>query len=373
MATTDVAIIGGGAVGCAIAYYLAKAGVETTVFEKEPSGGHTSAAAAGMLAPISEATQDDPFFHLGYRSLLLYPDLAAQLKEEAGIDIMYTESGILRVALGDEEAKHLQAQAKAQQQRGLDVRWLDGAEARRLEPALAPEVEGAVLSPQERHISSPRLVQALARAATAAGASLRMASPVVGLLTEGKRVTGVRLHDDDVSARWVVLASGSWSGRWGRALGLSMPVFPVRGQVVALQEVSQPLRHVIYSERGYLVPKADGVVLAGTTVEPGVGFDIRATAAGVSSILANAISMAPSLAQAAVRDAWAGLRPGSADGLPLLGPVADWEGVIIATGHYRNGILLAPITGHLICQLITGAKPDLALDPFSPNRFGALA
>lgn len=374
MATTDVAVVGGGVIGCAIAYYLAKAGVEVTIFEKEPSGGQTSAAAAGMLAPISEAANDDPFFHMGVKGLSMYPDLAAQLREETGIDILYTESGIIRIALTEEEREHLRGQAEVQQRElGLDVRWLDSDEARRLEPGLSPEVQGAVFSPQERHVSSPRLVQALTRAALAAGASLRTASPVLALLTEGRRVTGVRLHTEDISARWVVLASGSWSSQWGRTLGFSTPVFPVRGQIVALQEVSPPLRYVVYSERGYLVPKADGLVLAGTTVERCSNFDMRATAAGVSSILAGATAMVPSLDQATVRDAWAGLRPGSADGLPLLGPLPNWDGVIMATGHYRNGILLAPITGRLISQFITGAKPEVPLEPFNPGRFGTLA
>ncbi len=361
----DVIVVGGGVIGCAIGYYLACEGVAVAVVERGEIGCEASSAAAGMLAPLAEVEEAGPFQQLAIAGLRLFPALAETLRAESGVDIEYQASGILRVALSEAEERRLRALTK--QSMGLPVHWLSPQEARSLEPALSPEVRGALYSSEEHQVSADRLVRAFARSAAAQGAKLCCECRVDGLLKRGERVVGARTADGPMSAGHVVLAAGPWTGRLAGSLGVALPVFPVRGQMAALKGRSL-IRHIVWGEDGYLVPKANGLVFAGATVE-NVGFRQQTTAAGIRGLVRMAGALAPRLARASPVVCWAGLRPGSADGLPLLGPLPGWEGASVATGHYRNGILLSAITGHLIARSIIDGVEDEALASFSPGRF----
>jgi glycine oxidase len=363
----DVVIVGGGVIGCAIAYHLASAGVSVTLFERKEVAGEASGAAAGMLAPLSESPRPGPFVELCLASLSLFPALADALREETGIDIEYVPSGILRVALSEDEERELRQRLEWQRSLGLPLEWVDGEALRRLEPRLAP-ARGALYSPQEHQVSAGRLTQALAQAAARRGAVLHQGVAVTGLLTNGRRATGVRTPSGKVSGGQVVLAAGPWTGAFARRLGVPLPVRPVRGQMLALADFALPLRHIVWGEAAYLVPKANGFLFVGATVED-VGFRSTTTVRGQRGLERGARGLVPSLAHGEVASSWAALRPGSPDGLPILGPVPGWDGLSVASGHYRNGILLAPITGRLMAQLLTEGKTEVSLAPFSPSRF----
>jgi glycine oxidase len=385
----DVVVVGGGVIGCAVAYWLAKAGARVAVLERDRIAAEASSAAAGMLAPLAEGSAPGPFLDLALASLARFATLADELRGATGIDVELLTPGLLRLALEDAEAAECRASLAWQRDLGLALRWLDGAEVRALEPLVTPDVRGAVYSAAEHQVNPPRLTEALARAASGRGAAFHLGAAVRGLLREGDRIVGVRLADAELRADHVVLAAGAWAAACGDWLGVPIPVEPVKGQMLA---VSAPpgwsaaskmlppelggwggrLCHTLYARDGYLVPKADGTIFVGATVER-AGYDRRVTAAGVRDLLGLLPRVAPFLADATFVRAWAGLRPGTPDHLPILGPVPGLEGVSLATGHYRNGILLAPITGELIAQAVLGQATTLQLAPFSVERFAAVA
>lgn len=379
MARPDVIVVGGGIVGCSIAYHLAARGVRVAVVERHRAGGQASGAAAGMLAPGAEAHEPGPLLDLGLRSLGLFPELAARLHEETGVDVEYVPSGLLYVALDEGEAEALRRRLAWQRQAGVEAEWLEGAAARALEPGLPAGVLGAVHYRREHHVYSPRLVQALALAAARRGATFLEGTEATGLLADGDRVRGVTLCGEGagvlpggerLEGDHVVLAAGAWTSFWGPRLGLDLPVYPVRGQIIALEQKPLPFRHVVFcaSPRGYAVPKVRGVIAVGAT-EDRAGFDASVTLAGVAYLSALAPTLIPALERARFRHAWAGLRPWSATGLPLIGPVPGWQGLTIAAGHYRNGILLSAVTGRAVADLVLqghcGALAD-TLAPFAP-------
>jgi glycine oxidase len=377
-AAPDVAIVGGGIIGCAVAYYAARAGARVTVVERERLGAEASSAAAGMLAPLAEDAGPGPFLDLALASLARFGPLAEDLRATTGVDIELLTPGLLRVALDDAEAAAYQAGLGWQRACGLPVRWLDAEALRALVPAISPAARGAVHSEAEHQVNPARVVEGLARAAAATGRATFLEGVAArGLLRAGDRVVGVRLSDRDLPAGHVVLAAGAWAAGASDWLGVPLPVEPVRGQMLAVRPAPAPgvapLRHTLYARCGYLVPKADGTIYIGATVER-VGFDRRVTAAGLARLLGVLPALAPGLGEATFVRAWAGLRPGTPDHWPLLGPVPGLAGVTLATGHYRNGILLAPITGELIAQAALGQPTALPLAPFGLDRFtGALA
>ncbi|MBX5492458.1 MAG: glycine oxidase ThiO [Chloroflexi bacterium] len=364
----DVAIVGGGIIGCAIAWHLARAGARVTVVERGQVGAEASSAAAGMLAPLAEGITPGPFLDLLLASLARYPALADALRDEAGIDIELRTDGLLRLALTEQEAGVYRAALEWQRARGLPVQWLSASELRALVPAASPAALGAVLSLAEHQVNAPRLTAALATAAARRGVALLERTPAHGLLRQGQRVTGVRLANRALTAGHVVLAAGAWAGELAAWIDRPVPVAPVRGQMLALRPATPLFAHTLYGPRGYLVPKLDGTVYVGATVEE-AGFDCRVTAAGLAQLLELAVRLAPPLADATFVRAWAGLRPGSPDHQPILGPVPGLEGVSLAVGHFRNGILLAPITGELLAQHVLGQPTTLPLAPFSLARF----
>lgn len=364
----DVLIVGGGVIGCAIAYYLAKEGAQVLLVEKDQIGSQASRAAAGTLTPLADASGPGPLLELSLTSLRLFPLLVQELKEESGIEIEYSPGGILYLSLGDEE-EELKKSFVWQKDHGIKVKWLSSQEAHQLEPALSSDVQGGIHALEEAQVNPLRLTQAFAQAAANRGATIQLGGKATGLVTRDSRVIGVRLLDNELLAGHVILATGAWSGIWKEWLGPRVPVFPVRGQILAFQLMPVPLRHPIHAGvQGYLVPRPYGDILVGSTLEE-VGFDLRVTAAAMAHLSNVAVRTVPALANATFREAWVSFRPGTPDGLPILGPLPDWQGLTLACGHYRKGILLSPITGQLISELLLKGSTTMSLEPFSPSRF----
>lgn len=366
----DVVIVGGGVIGAAIAYYLAEAGTRVTLLERGRAGGHASLASAGLLHPIYGADAPAPLRDLCAASFALYPDLVMRLRDLSGIDPQFRQEGWLRVALTEHEAHTLGKTAVAP---GLaesyGLRHISGDEARTLEPALSSAITAALHLPRGAHVYVPSLLQAYTHAAARLGATIRRGVEVADLCMDHARVGGVRTADgEEIAAGHTVIAGGAWTALTAARLGLTLPVYPMRGQILALHTIPAPLRHVVFGNEVYLSPKVDSSVVVGATYEE-AGFDDRLTAAGVGWLLGAAPVVVPALATATFRQAWVGLRPASRDGMPLLGPAPGWDGVSIASGHQAEGVLLSPISGKLIAQSVYGTPTDLPLQPFSPTRF----
>lgn len=367
---SDVIVVGGGVIGACIAYELAKAGARVTVCDRE-ARGQASAASAGMLAPLSEAEGPGHFLDLGLESLRLHRPLADELRERTGMDVGYRASGLLRVALTEADEASVRRRRSWHVEAGFDVTWLDPGRARDAEPALSRDIRGAAYYENEHQVSAPLLTQAGLRAAADLGAVVRVGVNVESLVVLGSTVLGVRAAGETLQADEVVMAAGAWSGVFTE-LGPPLPVHPVRGQLVALRTQGTALRRMLYSSAGYLNTKADGLTYVGATQEE-VGFDARPTAAGVAGLLQSVARLTPGLADATFSHVLAGLRPGSPDGLPLIGRLPGWSGISVATGHFRNGVLLAPITALLITDLVRHGRPRLSLAAFDPARFAVHA
>jgi len=364
----DVAIVGGGVMGCAIAWRLAQRGVAVTVIERGIPGAEASSAAAGMLAPQMESDGPGPMLELGLRSRALYPGFAAELREVTGIDVGYEKCGILAVALDDAEERGFPAKLAWQLGRGLRVERLDGDGLRSLEPGLSTAVRSGLSFPDDAQVNPRELARALSHAAAAAGARFLQGHYVRRVRVESGRVQGVELDDELLPAATVVVAAGSWSGLVeGVGLGPHL-VRPVRGQIVSIETRPPVLRRcVAVHGRGYLVPRRDGTVLAGSTMEA-VGFRKEVTVGGLARILTLASTLVPRLVDAPVTGSWSNFRPLTEDQLPVMGPT-QVEGLLLATGHHRNGILLTPATAQAMADLVATGRSAVDLAPFSPLRF----
>ncbi|MEY3283874.1 MAG: hypothetical protein RIR86_1887 [Acidobacteriota bacterium] len=363
----DLLIIGGGVIGCSIAWQAARRGLRVQVIERGEIGREAVYAAGGMLAPLAEADRDDPFLRLCRQSRSLYPGFASDLCAATGIDVEYRTEGTLYLSLQKDDDEELESRYHWQSAARLKIERLTAAQVLAAEPALNSAVRWALRFPDDHQVNNRRLIRALHAAALAAGVEIVTQTAVLNLVcadsATGSTVTGVLTDRGLFEAPQVVLAAGCWSGQ----IHASSPVLPVRGQMIAVEMAAPLLRHVIYSCRGYLVPRLDGRVIAGSTTEL-VGYDRRTTAGGMATIINNGTEMIPSFATRPIIETWAGLRPRVADQLPSIGPDPLVDGLYHATGHYRNGILLAPLTGQLIADLVTGSKPSFDLGPFSPGR-----
>lgn len=366
----DVLIIGGGVIGLAIARALARRGVKNiTVAERNEFGREASWAAGGILAPQVETDQDDDFFKIACASRDLYRDFAGSLQAETGIDVQLDTTGTLCVAFNEDEEAELRARFAWQQSQALAVEWLDRDAARKLEPQLSENVRCALRFPNDFQVENRRLVEALLVANELLGVRLHKDCEVMALTVENDRVAGVETSQGVISAQSIVLAAGAWSSSLNCLTTLPhIEVKPVRGQMLCFEPAEQLTSHVVYSSRGYLIPRSDGRLLAGSTTEQ-AGFEKRVTSEGVDAIKSMAAEIAPALESLAVIDSWAGFRPRAKDGLPVLGRTKRLAGLLYATGHYRNGILLAPVTGELIAEAILSAATPPLLSPFSPDRF----
>ena len=363
---TDAIVIGGGVIGCSIGYHLAKAGVTATILERGELGMAASNAASGILSSLF-GNPTDPYTRLVNSSLAMFHELAPELSEASGVDIEFVQSGELELALSEDEAQMLHAAVEDGGWRSPEAQWLDAQAVREMEPELSDSIAGGIFMPEVCRVNNQRLSAAYARAAERLGATVREHAEVVGMVRSGLRISGVRLHDEELLADHVVIAAGPWSSIIAETLGSHVPARPVRGVNLNLQPLGRSIGTVIHGGWGLLVPRNDGSVIAGATVEE-AGYDDRVTAGAVQDIMNMAELIVPSLRDARLNWALAGLRPGSPDDAPMLGPVPGWQGLHVATGHFRSGILLSAITGKLIADHITGKKPDL-IEHFSPTRF----
>jgi glycine oxidase len=362
-------------IGLAIGWRLAAAGCPVALFERGEAGHGASWAAAGMLAAGVEAEPGEaPLYALNRQSQELWPGFARELEAASGIELGYRDQGTLRVALTRDDAGELRFHCDFQRRLGIDLEWLSGAEARRREPHLHPGVAAAVLSRGDHQVDNRRLVAALRRAFIAAGGELTEHCEVAAVESTGGRVRGVRIGETERAADIVVLAAGAWSAAIaGLPPAARPPVRPVKGQMLALRmDAAAPLlAHVVWTPRVYLVPRRDGRLIVGGTVEER-GFDAALTAGGIFALLEGAWRAIPAIEELAIDEMWVGFRPGSRDDAPILGP-GGIEGLVLATGHHRNGILLTPVTAALVSRYVLSGEVDAAMRPFALDRFAATA
>jgi glycine oxidase len=362
----DVAIAGGGLIGGAIALELARAGLRVCVFDRQKPGQEASWASAGIISPAPENPGMIATVELGKRSAALYPEFVALVEEVSGQSTGYRRKGTLEAIFSRDAKAELSTIIALHHGLGLEAEPLGAEDARELEPALAGELEAAVLRPGEASIDNRLLTTAVFEAARRSAAEIFPAKRVKGIWRDGARCRGLLLENEKVEAPRTVIAAGCFSGTI-EGVSAYAPVRPAKGQMIALRADNLRIERVLWSQKVYLVPRNDGRILAGATVEY-VGFDKRVTAGGIEKILAAAIELAPGLKDARVEETWAGLRPDSTDHLPILGPT-DLEGLLMATGHFRSGILLTPVTARLIREWITEQKVSVDWERFSPLRF----
>jgi glycine oxidase len=368
---SDIIVVGAGIVGCAIAHELASRGASVEIVDERPVGMGATQASAGVLAPYIEAHEGSPLLDLAVRSLGLFDRFMERVSAESGVAVPYHRTGTIDVATTDTELDVLRASAGLLARLDVPAMMLDEQAARSAEPQLGGGVAGGLLIESHGFVAAGELTRALAMAAQRLGAPLVERSRVLRITQRG----GDTIVDTDrgsLTANAVVLAAGSWSG--GIAIDgvkATVPVRPVRGQLLHLNWTGTSLRRVTWSGRCYLVPWDDGTLLVGATVEE-AGFDERATVAGVSGLLEGVCAIVPNARSAGFRGARVGLRPATADDLPVIGSSAVVPNLMYATGHYRNGILLAPLTAQLVADAMLENRIDPMLEPVRPARFGEL-
>jgi glycine oxidase len=367
-----VAIIGAGVIGLGIAWRLAARGAAVMVFDKGAAGAGASHAAAGMLAACAEAEPgEDALVTLGRESQARWPAFAAELEQASGVDVGLRSEGTLVLALTADDQARLNHQLVFQQQLGLPLQWISAAETRRREPHLAGKLAGAVFSPEDTQVDNRKLSAGLRIAAESAGAAIHEHRPVSAISSHAGRVDGVVLADGTkTAADVVVLAAGAWSRSIaGVPADLRPPVRPIKGQMLALRmDAAAPLlNHVVWAPGAYLVPRRDGRLIIGATVEE-KGYDTALTAGGLLTLLEAAWRAVPAVEELPIDEMWVGHRPGSRDDAPILG-AGPLEGLIYATGHHRNGILLTPITADAIARLVLDGASEAVIRPFGIERF----
>jgi glycine oxidase len=367
----DVAIVGAGVCGLAVGWRLAGCGLKVAVFERDRAGAGASHAATGMLAAAAEVEPgEDDLLPLLLESQRLWPAFRDEVEAASGLPVDYRADGVLLVALGREEVDRLRFRFDLQQRLGLATEWLGGSEARRREPGLRPSVSAAILCPGDHQVEARLLVAALAKAYLAAGGVLVEDCPVEGLGTAGGRVAGVVTGQGSCRAATVVLAAGAWSAELpGLPAEAVLPVRPLKGQSLALRMPNREpmIGRMVWTEQIYLAPKSDGRLIVGATVEER-GFDASLTAGGVYALLDGARRALPGIEELAIDEIWCGFRPSSRDDAPILGETA-LPGLLAATGHHRNGILLAPVTAQAIADLVQGGAMRGAAARFTAARF----
>lgn len=363
----DVGIIGGGVVGCSTAFQLAKKGAKVMVVEKRVIGGQASGVAAGILAAQEEASAPDAFFDMCRASQNLFPSLVDEVRQLSGIDPDYEACGVWRVAASEEEKTALLEKKKWQEERALRVEWQEPGRLAELHPGLG-ECVGALYCPTDGHINSVRWVQSLAESARRKGVRFLDHVPGLEFVQDGRRIVGIRTRDEMIAADHWVLAAGAWTSFLLEPLKISLPLEPVKGQLMILAGVPRAFRGPVYAAPGYLVPWSDGRLIIGATVER-VGFNVRPTLEAQRFLADLAARWCPGLSSLPVVEFQAGLRPGTADGKPVMGRLWEYDNLFISTGHFRNGILLSPFTGRYMADGILEGRWDPLGDSFKPDRF----
>ena len=362
-----IAIIGAGLIGLSLAYELTRRGTEVRVFDVGEAGGAASWAGAGMLAPDTEAPPSSAMQRLCALSLDRYPAFVEAVRADSGIDPRLHLDGILHIALTANDSERLRARVAASVAEGIPARWLTRGETVALEPSAAGNVIGAALFKREGHVDNRRLGRALRAACERQGVGISAHCGSIAIESDARRVRGLRTTDGFLAADVVVNAAGAWASMIdGLPEHARVPVHPVKGQMLALAMPRGLVRRALWYSDGYVVPRDDGRLLVGATVED-VGFDVRVTADGVRTLLDAVLRALPALRDLALVETWAGLRPGSADGLPYIG-FGALGGYAVATGHFRNGILLAPATATMLADIIEGKACVVEPGPFSPQR-----
>ncbi|MXY20707.1 MAG: glycine oxidase ThiO [Dehalococcoidia bacterium] len=368
----EVVIVGGGVIGAAVAYFLAKRGIPCSLLDKGRIGGESSNAASGIL---SSSPGESQYSRLAQRSLSLFHELTPVIREESGIDIEFVECGDLTLAMNENDAIALRGLAGQLSAMGDDVRWVGSDDLREMEPLLNPAIPGGMFASASCRVNNQRLASALVLAAQRYGAEVRQGVEVTGIAVENGRVSGVMQRQGFTGANIVVLAAGAWTGAMDRWLyddqapsDTRVPmVKPVKGVNLNVQPAQGSVGRMIHGSWGILVPRNDGSMIVGATVEE-AGFDTRVTAGDVHSILGVGNALMPSLRDAEINWSIAGLRPGSGDDLPVIGRMPGYDNVLVASGHYRNGILLSLATGEVVADLVEGSNGQLLSD-FDPERF----
>ncbi len=366
MKTFDAVIAGGGLIGASIALELAEAGLKVAVFDAREPGREASWASAGMISPAPENPGMIPFVPMSLASVALYPDFISRVEELAGARVGYRKDGALDVILDENAEEELSTVIALQRGVGLKAAALSAEQARQMEPALTEEMQAAVFREDEASLDTRVFTNGALKAAERKGVEIFAGNGARGLWKAGERCRGLILENGQVEAKWTVIAAGCFSARI-EGVAPYAPVSPAKGQLVALRCESVQLKRILWLEHKYLVPRNDGRIIAGSTIEH-TGFDHDVTAGGVQLILREVMKMVPALDQARIEETWAGLRPDSPDHLPIIGPT-DLEGLLIATGHFRSGILLAPITARLIREWVSARQVSVDWDRVSPMRF----
>ncbi|XXM72585.1 glycine oxidase ThiO [Lysinibacillus sphaericus] len=350
----DVIIVGAGVIGCSIAYQLTKRKKKVLVLEKNRIGSEASSAAAGMLGVHSEFIGDEDLLKAALKSRDMFPELSQELKEISGIDIEFSQNGMIKPAYSKIEEREM----KEMLQLSADVDWLSAEEVSRLEPKLSKGVYGALYAYRDGNVSAGRLTRGFAESAVKLGAYIQEYSPVIGFLMERDRCTGVRTLHETYHSREVIVAGGAWSSKLLKDAGIEICGLPVKGECLSVSVGKQLVERTIFTKECYIVPKRGNHYLIGATEHPNT-FDSSVSAGGIHHLLGKAIDLLPDLALARLEKCWAGVRPKTNRFFPHIGKLPGRESLTVATGHYRNGILLAPLTGMLMADLID----ELEIDP----------
>jgi len=378
----EVLIVGGGVIGLSLARELYKKGVrKITILERGAATGQESSyAAAGMLAPHAETSRKDDFFEFCNESNALYPDFARELFDETGVDIELDRNGTLYLAFTENDSREIRERFEWQRKSAFPVEYLSAQEVRRIEPFVSPDVREALFFPNDWQVENRKLLTALEKFAQLNGIEIRTNAEVRNLIIDEDRckILGAETIDEKFFAEKIVLATGAWTSLindWttlvesGDRFGGLPTVRPIRGQMISFQTAKRLFSKVIYTPRGYIVPRADGRILVGATVED-VGFDKSMTDSGIEFLRQTAFEVSPSLVNLEISEKWAGLRPKSANGLPILGALPySFENLFVATAHYRNGILLAPLTAKILADKIVDDKESKYLEIFGIPGF----
>lgn len=364
----DVIICGGGIIGCSIAYYISKhTPYRVLVIEKNRIGSEASSAAAGMLGAQAELNEPGPLYDMARESRNMFSTLSTELKEISGVDIELINKGLLKVAKEEAEVARLQDLADFHKSHGQRAQWVSQSDLFKMEPQLSGELSGAMYLPDDGQVNAPQLTRAFAQSAARLGADLLEFTEVEEFV-HGEYGTEVVTSDGSFYGEKVVMASGVWTGKLAAKSGLHMPLFPVKGECLSLKYSNPPLTSTVISGECYLVPKQGGRLVIGATMEKNT-FDRKVRAKGIMALLSHAAKILPEITRGEWEQAWTGFRPQTPDGLPYMGRHPDYSGVYVAAGHFRNGILLSPLTGKWMAELLDGRGPEERLKAFAPERF----
>ncbi|SET36727.1 glycine oxidase [Salinibacillus kushneri] len=363
----DVIVVGGGVMGGSTAFQLAKRGYKILLLEKEQIGGKASSSAAGMIGAQVELHADNPMFQLARESRKQFPALANEIKELTGIDIEYRKNGMFKVALTKEEQREYQQVIETQNRLGEQADWIPAEEIPKHEPLLSDHLLGAMYVKGDGQVSAPDLTKGLLKSAAALNTNIKEYCEVKSFLQEQDQIIGVSTSEGNFYSQYVVVTAGAWTTQLIHESGIDLKGYPVKGECFSVITHKPLISRTIFSESCYIVPKKGGRLIVGATVKP-YSFSQKITVQGIAYLLDKAKSILPSIEKAQWDKTWAGIRPQSVDGLPYLGEHPDYQNLFIANGHFRNGILLSPITGLIMADLIEGNKPTIDVDPFRIDR-----